>query len=117
MKTLFGLTYAQLNTLTTSEMNEYVALHTVNQVRGNIAEAFPSDDGKEAEKFLAIYLRHVLDLYNSKFDDALYANIRSLYDTEERFNLAAYMTEDMGNIATLVQGMMVKVFEEMTDKM
>ena len=114
MKKLLGITYAQLQNLTTAELNEQIAIFTTNQVREAITKEWPADEGKgKLEKFLSVYLRRALELYNSKFDDELYANQRFLYDTEERFNRAADMTDRMGNIGILVGDLMNKVMEEL----
>lgn len=115
MKTLFGITYAQLSNLTTLELNEYLAVFAANEVREAITQLWPLDEPVKIEKFLAVYMRHSSELFNSKFDDALYTDMRSLYETEERFNLACSMTDRMGNIGVLVQGMMSKVLEELND--
>ena len=113
MKTLYGITYAQLQNLTTAELNEHMAAYATNQVRETLANLWATQPKNKSEKFLSIYMRHLLAMFNSKFDDELYAGQRALFDTEERFNFAADMTDRMGNIGILVNGMMERVMEEL----
>jgi len=116
MKTLYGITFAQLNNLTTAQLNEHMAVYTTNQVREAITETWPADGKSQIEEFLSVYKKHLLELFHNKFDDELYAGQRTLYNTEERFNFAVDMTARMGNVSTLVGGLMDKVMEELLSK-
>jgi hypothetical protein len=105
MKTMYGVTYAQLNNLTASELNEHMAVFTANQVREAILKVNPAENKDDMEKFLSIYMKYAVD--------ELYAKQRYIYDTEERFNVAADMSVHMGNLSILVQQLMEKVLDEL----
>jgi hypothetical protein len=113
MKTMYGVTYAQLNNLTASELNEHMAVFTANQVREAILKVNPAENKDDMEKFLSIYMKYAVELYNEILTDELYAKQRYIYDTEERFNVAADMSVHMGNLSILVQQLMEKVLDEL----
>lgn len=108
MRTLNGLTYAQLFTLTADELNEYQAVFTTNEIRSVMHGVIPiGKNGQSLEdKFLEIMVNRLAIMFKELFNEEHYAMMRVIYDTEEKFNFSSDLAARLGNIGMAVQSMM-----------
>jgi hypothetical protein len=114
MKTLNGITYVQLKTLTTAELNALCAAYAASQVFIAMESSGFADEGERdfADKFMQIFTRRAEEMFNEKVTDKIYSMMRILYDTEEKFDMASEMTTEMGNIAMMTQKMMKQIHQD-----
>lgn len=112
MKTMFGMNFHQLHALSTKELNKLVAEFTVAQLAGTIPAEITEGD-KFRERYIASFQKHAPEYFDTLMPEANYADMRKLYDTEERFNLSVDMIDRMGNIGNAIQPIIIKVMEDM----
>jgi len=117
MKTINGITFAQLHNLQPAELNEYLASFTTLQTK----EYLTSDTCPFAEEmkrhftdeYFTILSQGMLEAFNQFLTDEIYAGMRKLYDTEERFDIAADMMSSFGNMAGVAQEVSTKMFDRL----
>ena len=111
MKTLLGMTYAQLNTLNNEELNKILVKYTLEKIR------FSMTQNLKDERFVNLYCDRALPklqkIYTEFFTDEMYDFQRLVYDTEEKFNKASDMEQSMIGISAIVGNMTGELMQEM----
>jgi hypothetical protein len=79
-----------------------------------IGAGFPKEvEDKISEKFMPIATKRMAEVFQLHLTDRHYAAQRILYDTEERFDLAADMMVEMGNASAISSQMMQLIHEDL----
>jgi hypothetical protein len=115
MKTLFGLTFQQLHSLSPEQINDIQTTFAIDQIRGQMSSGSQMQD-PDFPIFLKEFLERVeprvRTLLQTVCDEDYYVKVRSLYDTEERFNLASDMSAVLTSIPVKVQELLAGAVDE-----
>jgi hypothetical protein len=109
-KTINGFTFQQLHSLDIVMLNEIQSVLCIAEIRKNIVNAIPVN---VVDKLLYLMQVRLEDLFNRVLDEKMYAGLKQLYDTEERFDITADMMATMGSISAMIIPLMHEVQADM----
>lgn len=113
MKTVLGMTYAQLHSAGTDELNELVVQNIMRNVRSNFAKN--GTDQGFTDAYCAKLLPKLQEYYQTKMGHEMYNLQRMLYDTEEKFNVAADVEKKLSDATFEIGKMTATITMEMMD--
>jgi len=114
MKTLNGITYFDLFNCSTEELNIKSVDYAVQEILDRLLSLGVSGDDliQYTEKLRPIAHKHILKMFNSLIDHSVYEDMRRVYDTEARFNIASEMETRIGKIRLAAHNVSQAVFQE-----
>jgi hypothetical protein len=113
MKTLFGITFEQLHGLTVEELQDYTIAFTINASRQSMALAELPLPATVLQKYQSSANKKLASVVQTFQTDEYYDILRKLYDTQERFDLAATLSDQATEISQAMQKMVQELTEDM----
>lgn len=112
MKTLYGITFQELHNLELDEVKDKMVSFAIKSIHDNLPKEEPFNDPAFRQKFIDIGVKHMLALFGTCSMEENIDDMRKIYDTEERFDIALRMMDRMGDLSIKLQGMMNNIIEE-----
>lgn len=111
-KTLMGITFHQLHENTVEELNRVQAAIYSDSLREVLeAEGFDGQDGR-LKDFLEMTTERISNMLGTTFNKEYYEGLRQVYDTENRFALAALLMEKTQVLGPLISDLMDEILSD-----